>query len=57
MFEKRHYPQNKKLHCFKVNPKGIPVLTNSAKTKRLEYCKNHKFDKFTNVIFADEAIM
>lgn len=41
----------------KVKPCEKPKLSESAKQKRIEYCLLHKFDKFSNVIFADEAIV
>ena len=32
-----------------------PILSEANTLKRIEYCKEHLYDKYTNVIFSDES--
>lgn len=47
----------KELGYKKMKPVERPALTPQAIRKRIEYCLRHKYDKFSNVIFCDEAII
>jgi len=41
----------------KVKSLNRTGLTGEAIIKRMQYCIIHKYDKFSNVIFADEAVL
>ncbi|KAL4501529.1 hypothetical protein ABPG72_018580 [Tetrahymena utriculariae] len=36
-------------------PQIVPILSEKNQQLRLEYCIDHQYDKFTNVIFSDES--
>ena len=36
-------------------PKETPILSEINRLKRLEFCRNHYGDEFSNVIFTDES--